>query len=68
VHSSYTRGHNYKLFPAYCRVDTSKYFFANRVIASWNSLPATTEQFNSLAAFKLFIKTADWSDFVTLGF
>ena len=40
-----TRGHAYKLFVQQSRVDVRKYFFCNRVIKIWNSLPATTEDF-----------------------
>ena len=68
VHSSNTRGHEYKLFVNYSRVDTRKYFFANRVINPWNSLPAEPEHFRSLSVFKVFIKHADLTKFLTLGF
>ena len=68
VHSASTRGHRYKLFPTYNRVDLHKYFFSNRVIKSWNSLPAKEEHFRSLSVFKRFIRAADLTAFVTLGF
>ena len=68
VHSAFTRGHRYKLFPTYNRVDLHKYFFSNRVIKSWNSLPAKEEHFRSLSVFKRFIRAADLTAFVTLGF
>ena len=63
-----TSGHEYKLFVNYSRVDTRKYFFANRVINPWNSLPAEPEHFRSLSVFKVFIKRADLTKFLTLGF
>ena len=37
-HYPVLRGHQYKLFVPYSRVDIRKYFFANRVINIWNSL------------------------------
>ena len=36
----HTRGHNYKLFKPQCSLDVRKYFFANRVVDSWNNLPS----------------------------
>ena len=46
-----TRGHNYKLLATRSRKDTRKYFFSQRVIKVWNSLPITTN-FASLTTFK----------------
>jgi len=40
-----TRGHSRKLFVQQSRTDARKYFFSNRVIQSWNSLPAHTRRF-----------------------
>ena len=40
-----TRGHSLKLFVQQSRIDARKYFFSNRVIRSWNSLPATSDDF-----------------------
>jgi len=34
------RGHNYKLFKPQCSQDVRKYFFAKRVVDSWNSFPS----------------------------
>ena len=41
-----TRGHVSKLFVRQSRVDVRKYFFGNRVVKIWNSLPATVEDFD----------------------
>ena len=68
VHSQNTRGHAFKLFPASLRVDSYKYFIANRVIAPWNSLPAEPEHFRSLLVFKNFINAVDLTEFVSIGF
>ena len=40
-----TRGHSLKLFVQQSRIDARKYFYSNRVIHSWNSLPATPDDF-----------------------
>ena len=39
VHASVTRGNNLKLVPQHCRYDLRKYYFTNRVVRIWNSLP-----------------------------
>ena len=56
-----TRGHSYKLYPRFNRIDLRKYFFTERIIGPWNSLPATEENFESLSKFKLFINSVDLS-------
>jgi len=63
-----TRGHDYKLFQSYSRVDTRKHFFAERIIKPWNSLPANNDTFKSLATFKSFVYSANLTNFVSLGF
>jgi hypothetical protein len=68
VSSADTRGHAYKLFPHCNRVDVRKYFFCERVIHTWNSLPAEPEHFSSLAQFKHFVNNTDLTQFVSLGF
>jgi hypothetical protein len=62
---STTRGHCYKLFYNYSRVDARKNFFCNRVIKIWNSLPASDENFKTLGSFKRFIATTDLSMYIT---
>ena len=56
-----TRGHYLKLLGQQCRVITRKFFFAERVIEPWNSLPATAQNFSSLSSFKTFLKKVDFS-------
>ena len=45
----YIRGHPYKLFPHYSRIDARKLFLSERITELWNSLPAKPEHFRSLA-------------------
>jgi hypothetical protein len=45
-----TRGHQYKLFQNYCRINTRQHFFCERVIQPWNSLTASVNDFTSLSA------------------
>jgi len=54
-----TRGHSHKLYVQQSHIDARKYFFSNRVIQSWNSLPATPEDFSSLACFRRFLQQTD---------
>ena len=57
-----TRGHRYKLYVNHSR-DIRKHFFAEPVVAPWNSLPADTD-FSSLNSFKRSISTVDFSKFL----
>ena len=57
------RGHSLKLFVLQSRTDARKYFISNRVIQSWNSLPATSDDFSSLACFRRFLQQIDLSRF-----
>jgi len=34
-----TRGHMFKLFESFSRIDTKRYFFTRRVAEPWNNLP-----------------------------
>lgn len=46
------RGHSLKLAKSYCRTDTKKYFFTNRVIDGWNNLSEKVISAPSLESFK----------------
>jgi len=59
-----THGHVSKLFVRRSCVDVRKYFFGNRAVKNWNSLPATVEDFASLRKFKSFIEHVDLSQYV----
>ena len=56
-----TRGHQYRLFPKHVHYDLRKYFFSNRVINMWNSLPDFVVSACTISTFK---KRLDffWSD------
>ena len=58
-----TRGHNFKLFVQQSRIDVRKYFFSNRVVQCWNSLPATPNDFSSLGCFRRMLQRADLNKF-----
>ena len=47
-----TRGHSMKLGKRYARLDVRKYFFANRVVDTWNGLPEEVVSACSVNAFK----------------
>jgi hypothetical protein len=54
-----TRGHPMKLKIPRCRLDSAKYFFANRMPNVWNSLPASVVTAPSIAVFKKRLSTVD---------
>ncbi len=58
------RGHDLKLYKSFCKHDYSKYFFANRVVDVWNSLPNPVVTASSLVAFKGLINKIDFSKFL----
>jgi len=58
-----TRGHYFKLFTQHFRVNTLKFYFAERVVESWHSMSATAQDFSSMRVFKTFLKTVDFITF-----
>jgi hypothetical protein len=59
-----TRSNGMKLFKPRCRTDTRKFFFANRVVDPWNSLPESVVNSQSLSLFKKRLKGCDLSRFL----
>lgn len=47
-----TRGNRYKLYQRQSRLDIRKYFFSNRIVAVWNSLPDYVVKGDSTLLFK----------------
>ena len=60
-----TRGHAYKLFKPRCTSGVRRnFFFTERVINPWNSLPPTVS-FTSLSSFQQTMCNVDFSSFVS---
>src|SRR6266496_6123561 len=47
-----TRGHNCKLVKQRSNLDIRKYFFSQRVVNTWNSLPQAVIEADSINSFK----------------
>ena len=60
-----TRGHDYKLIARNNRVNVRKWFFSQRLINVWNSLPISADCLASLPCFKLFLARTDLSEFLS---
>ena len=52
ITDSRTRGHSMKLFKERSRLNISKFFYSNRVISCWNSLPDYIIAAESINSFK----------------
>jgi len=59
-----TRGHEYKLFVNYSRLNIRKHFFTERVVAVWNNLENGLIKFNSLTCFKNSLLLCDLSKYI----
>ena len=47
-----TRGNKYKIFQDHVKYSLRKYFFSNRVIQTWNSLPDFVAASGTINSFK----------------
>ena len=47
-----TRGHPFRFYKPNCRLDIRKYFFSQRVISEWNSLPLEAVTADTVNTFK----------------
>jgi len=58
-----TRGHHLRLFKRHFHYDLRKFYFGNRIISQWNSLPDSVINSYSIGVFEkrmdLFWKTQD---------
>ena len=61
--SSVTRGHNLKINVQYCRTNTRKYFWSNRVIKIWNDLSYDIVNSQSLNEFKRKIASCNFTQY-----
>jgi len=59
-----TRGHPLKLTVNLSKSNSRKYFFSNRIVSVWNSLPVDVVMAVSLAAFKKKLLTCDLSKYL----
>jgi len=51
-HSHITRGHDLRLRKSRAKYDLRKYFFSNRVVKVWNSLPGHVVNADTVNCFK----------------
>ena len=65
--SSVTRGHNIKLIKPICNTNCQLYFFTNRVVNYWNSLPADIGNASSFGIFVRKLNSHDLSGFCKGG-
>jgi hypothetical protein len=59
-----TRGHSWKLLVPTASSDTRKYFFANRVVSIWNSLPEDVVNARTISSFKVKLKNVNLDRFL----
>ena len=52
AYNSKIRGHTMKLTKYHCLIDATKYYFSNRVVNVWNSLPNHIVSAPSVSSFK----------------
>ena len=61
--SSITRGHNLKIKTNYCRTNTKKFSFPNRIINCWNNLPDDVVNSTSLSIFKSKVQKSNFHQY-----
>ena len=61
-----TRGNMFKMSKQNCTIDATKYFFSNRVIDVWNSLPDSIVAASSVKDFKIRLRSVDFNRFLTV--
>ena len=53
INRSITRGHEYKIHKQFCRTNSRKFTFSQRIINDWNSLPSSVAHSKDVTRFKL---------------
>ena len=61
---SITRGHKYKLFKNYSRLNIRKHFFTETVVPMWKNLECDIINFSNLRSFKQSLMMCDMSKYV----
>ena len=59
-----TRGHNYKIIKPVCNNNARQFSFSCRRINCWNSLTQTTVNAHSVAAFKHYLNSVNFSKYL----
>ena len=50
--NSCTCGHAFKLYKLQCNLDSTKYYFTNRIVNLWNNLPENVVSASTVSMFK----------------
>ena len=64
--SRVTRGNNIKLSTQRCSIDVRKFFYSNRIVDAWNSLPNTVLSASSTSNFKMKLREVNLDRFLTI--
>jgi len=62
--NSTIRGHEYKLFSNYSRLNVHKHFFSESVITMWNNVECNITYFSSVYRFKKSLLLCDLSKYI----
>jgi len=63
---SVTRGNNFQFAKQTCNIDVRKYFYCNRIVDAWNSLPNTVFSASSTNNFKMKLREINFDRFLTI--
>jgi len=63
---SVTRGNNFELAKQTCSIDVRKYFYCNRIVDAWNSLPNAVFAASSAKNFKMNLCKVNFDRFLTI--
>ena len=65
--SSVTRGNNFKLAKQARGIDVRNFFYCNRIVDAWNSLPNTVFSAPSINSFKRKLREVNLGRFLTIA-
>ena len=63
--SCVTRDNNFKLSKQTCSIDVRNFFYSNRIVDAWNSLPNTVLSVSSTSNFKMKLREVNLNRFLT---